>query len=146
LTASNLFICIPAASKSVTPSTDPQLHTNKILEWKSSSNYQPYIAADILSNTFCVAVGSDLWVGRDFIASNPSSIDALQIQQYFVPQPVTALACFQNMLAVGEASGHVCIYFHTDNQDHLRESSIISWHNSPISALRFASKGKDLAL
>jgi hypothetical protein len=122
------------------------LRTTNVLEWKSSSNHQPYIATDISSSTFCVAVGSDLWVGRDFIANNPSSIDALRIQQYSVPQPVTALACFQNMVAVGEASGHVCIYFHTENQAHLRESSVISWHNSPISSLRFASKGKDLSL
>jgi hypothetical protein len=119
------------------------LHTNKVLEWKSSSNHQPYIATDISSDTFCVAVGSDLWVGRNFIVSNPSSIGPLRIQQYSVPQPVTALACFQDMVAVGEASGHVCVYFHTDNQDHLRESSVISWHNSPVSSLRFTSKGKN---
>jgi hypothetical protein len=119
------------------------LQASKVLEWKSSSKHQPYIATDISYNTFCVAIGSDLWVGRHFVDSNPASIAPLQIQRYSVLQPVTALACFRDMLAVGEASGHVCIYFHIDNQDHLRESSVISWHNSPVSSLRFASKGED---
>lgn len=97
------------------------------------------MATDVSSDTFCVAVATNIWIGRDFNETGESP--AASIQQYSVPHPVTALACFRDMLAVGEASGHIRIFFYFDRQDKLRESSVINWHSSPVSSLHIASHG-----
>jgi len=63
------------------------------------------------------------------------------MQQYSLPHPATTLACFRDMLAVGEASGCIRIYSHLDGENRLRETSVINWHNSAVSSLQIVSHG-----
>jgi hypothetical protein len=109
----------------------------------------PIIFIDITSSTVCVALGREIWMLQDHTPNTNFSEFQFAWRKMSISSEVCSLACHSSMVAVGEQSGNIHLFFDVFDSlgvDESPQETIISWHQSPVSSLEFSGNGSLLLL
>lgn len=120
------------------------LHLNHLLELRPSGTMSPILVADTTSSIICVAMGETVHIGMmipdDVVATRCN----IRWNEMAVQTSIKSLAFSQDILALGERSGDIHVYFDTFKSLERGErptETLIKWHTSPVSALEFSLNG-----
>jgi len=122
-----------------------QVSTRSVLDLNSAHAGDHLVSCS--DSTICVASRNVAWVALNQGTSISRSKFAWK--QFNLPQQITSLDCANDTLAIGDRSGNIRLYFdlsESTKKDKLPTESIINWHQSPVSSLRFSHSGKTLLI
>lgn len=120
-----------------------QIETKSVLEL-DSSHTNHLISVDITASTICIASGNKIRISIDRDNGTSHAQSQFAWREFTNPKQVTSIACHGDIVAVGEQSGTIRIYFditHSQKTGHLPTGTRINWHQSPVSSLQISNNG-----
>ena len=90
-------------------------------------------------------MGGIVWIGSSRSHNLEEGTIQLSWKTISVPAAITALACHNDILAVGERNGDIHVYldvFKALEKNQTPVETILRWHHSPVASLELSQNGK----
>ena len=102
------------------------------------------IAVDNGTASVCFALGNQIWIARDRTDDSNFSQCQFTWKKFTIASQITSIACFGDILAIGEQTGCIRIYVDAVGSrwtDQLPIGTVINWHQSPVTLLEISNNG-----
>ena len=144
LGTSKLFTC-KLPRRASTPEHPKQASVQDILDLGSDGVEGIRIVSDLATSVVCVAVGKVVRIGANRKTDDKPSKSRFLWKEITTDEEITSIACNGDVLALGEKSGQIRLYYDIPNfleKDLPPTESSVSWHQSSVNSLQFTVDGK----